>query len=378
MVPVEVWYRILKFLDPTELCAVKTVCHDWTHYILSDAPWIEHMKCQFGTRYEKARFLLDPTLTSKDRFWRASKLHQNWVSGERVSETLGGVLGYIRQIRLEGSVMALNLGDKIKAFDMDVSKSIWQSHEDFTAYHRLTSFDLWKNLVVFPGTSDQTVLNVVDYRTGKQQLQIKTGQNMSVVRVSKATGVLASGGRKIQVWDPERTKEPLLTLQEQHRGVVNCLELERNLITACHKGKKVRVWDIRSGDRVLTLSGHLHLIHCLALNDSFIASGSKDSTLRLWDKRRIESCFSLEGHTSPIRTLAMDDWKIVSGGREHSVMVWDIAKQERLYKIHAAENTQSLAFHETSLFVGGNSLVRHDFTPKKEGKHHDSFECSLS
>lgn len=152
-VPVEVWYRVLKFLNPTELCAVKTVCRDWTHYILSDLPWIQHMKQQFGTRYEKARFLLDPSLTSKDRFWRAHKLHQNWTSGERVSETLGGVLGYIRQIRLEGSVMALNLGDKIKAFDMNVSKAIWQSHEDLTAYHRITSFDLWKNLVIFPGTT---------------------------------------------------------------------------------------------------------------------------------------------------------------------------------------------------------------------------------
>lgn len=93
---------------------------------------------------------------------------------------------------------------------------------------------------------------------------------------------MATGGRKIQLWDQQRLDSPTLTLHEQHRGVVNCLELDQNLLTASHTGKKIRVWDVRTGSRVLTLGGHEHMIHCVAVNDSYICSGSKDHTVRMW------------------------------------------------------------------------------------------------
>lgn len=129
---------------------------------------------------------------------------------------------------------------------------------------------------------DRTALSIYNLERGNQPNFLHTGHTISVVKLSSATAALATGGRKIQLWDQQRLDSPTLTLNEQHRGVVNCLELDQNLLTASHTGKKIRVWDVRTGSRVLTLGGHEHMIHCIAVNDSYICSGSKDRTVRMW------------------------------------------------------------------------------------------------
>lgn len=71
----------------------------------------------------------------------------------------------------------------------------------------------------------------------------------------------------------------------------------------------------------------------------------------------------------------MDDWKIVSGGRDSIVQVWDVSSRKKLYKLHEMETTHCLAFNEYQLYVGGSTLVRHDFTPKLRST---PFDCALS
>lgn len=74
----------------------------------------------------------------------------------------------------------------------------------------------------------------------------------------------------------------------------------------------------------------------------------------------------------------MDDYKIISGGRDHLVMVWDIAKQEMLFKIAEPDSPQSLAFDHSMLYVAGQSLMKHDFSPKKGYVMDSTLECSVS
>jgi len=116
---------------------------------------------------------------------------------------------------------------------------------------------------------------------------------------------LLTGGRQVCLWDLAKTDSgPLLTLKEQHRGIVNCIEVQDNLLVCTHKGKKIRIWDVRyetsrvinlpwldlnwcwlcfrSGNRLFTLQGHSHLIHTVGMNKTDLISGSKDTTMRVW------------------------------------------------------------------------------------------------
>lgn len=85
---------------------------------------------------------------------------------------------------------------------------------------------------------------------------------------------------------------------------------------------------------------------------------------------------TLQGHTRPVRALAMDNWKIVSGARDRVVMTWDLATQTNMYKITEPDSVRSVAFDETNLYVGGVSVVVHDFVPRKGSK--SSSVCSIS
>ena len=151
--PIEVWYRILKCLDPTQLYVVRTVCMAWAHYIDSDAPWLEFTDRYFGKRYENARFLADPSLSTQDRFWRTTRLHQNWNKLPQSSVTLGGTIGHVSQIRLKANTLAINLGSRVKVFDMSATHPVWQLHDELRAGYRIPSFDMWDKFVMLPGTS---------------------------------------------------------------------------------------------------------------------------------------------------------------------------------------------------------------------------------
>ena len=109
---------------------------------------------------------------------------------------------------------------------------------------------------------------------------------------------------------------PLLTVKEQHRGIVNCLELLDGIIFCTHKGKKIRLWDAKSGKRLHTLAGHDHLVHCFGVNGHYLASGSKDKTIKIWDRRQTYApLITLDTHKSSVRALALDKWKLVSGSK---------------------------------------------------------------
>lgn len=130
--------------------------------------------------------------------------------------------------------------------------------------------------------TDPRRLTTFDYLKEKRVSSIQTGQKISFVRYNSSMSLLATGGRKAQVWDLQRPSEPVIVIQEQSDGVVNCMEMDGPILAVSHKGRKARVWDIRSGARIFTLGGHKNLVHCLTMNETYFATGSKDCTVLLW------------------------------------------------------------------------------------------------
>jgi len=151
--PIEIWLRVLRFLDPDGLYALRTVCSRWYHYIDSDPPWIEHLDKYYGSRYAKARFVADPTLTCKERFWRTARLHQDWIRGEQWTSILGGTIGHVKQIKLGENCMAVNLGDGLKLFETTTYTPIWHFPDALLDGYLIPSFDMSRRLIYLPGAN---------------------------------------------------------------------------------------------------------------------------------------------------------------------------------------------------------------------------------
>ena len=52
---------------------------------------------------------------------------------------------------------------------------------------------------------------------------------------------------------------------------------------SCSDDKTIKIWNIETGERYVTLKYHSDGVTCLQFNDYYILSGSYDRTIKLWD-----------------------------------------------------------------------------------------------
>lgn len=75
------------------------------------------------------------------------------------------------------------------------------------------------------------------------------------------------------------------------RGKTLTFSPNGNFLLGGDRNSGIVLWDINSGDRVLTLNGHTNDIETLVFSDDgkMLASGSRDGTILLWDWEKISS-----------------------------------------------------------------------------------------
>ncbi|MEW5304297.1 MAG: hypothetical protein WDW36_006917 [Sanguina aurantia] len=93
----------------------------------------------------------------------------------------------------------------------------------------------------------------------------------------------------------------------------------------------VRLWDLVTGDCLVTLKGHKTAVTALRFNKSGsqLASGSKDTDIILWDVVGETGLFRLRGHKDQVTDLAFlsSQGKLVSCSKDGYVKVWDLETQ---------------------------------------------------
>jgi WD40 repeat protein len=101
----------------------------------------------------------------------------------------------------------------------------------------------------------------------------------------------------------------------------------------------VKVWNARTGEKLLSLTGHKSTVDSVVFspNGQRLASTSHDGTIRFWDPATGATLGILKGHTSPVGNLVFssDGTRLATAGYDMGVRVWDvnpftIASQEAL------------------------------------------------
>lgn len=87
------------------------------------------------------------------------------------------------------------------------------------------------------------------------------------------------------------------------------------------------LWDVATGRRLATLSGHSFYVLCVAFSPdgTLLASGSGDNTMKLWDTTTGRELLTFHGHTKPVRSVAYspDGRWIASAAEDHTVKLWN-------------------------------------------------------
>ena len=131
---------------------------------------------------------------------------------------------------------------------------------------------------------------------------------------------------RLKVWDA-RSGEGLLTLAG-HQYKVMCVAWSPDGKQFASAGdRSFKLWDARSGESILTVTGHEGGVRCVAWapEGRRVLSGGSDGLLKLWDARSGKCLQILTGHEGSVTGVVWspDGKRLYSGGADGKVKLWD-------------------------------------------------------
>ena len=144
--------------------------------------------------------------------------------------------------------------------------------------------------------------------------------------------VSASQNGTVQVWDAESGQHVVSFKGSGDGRIGGSIAFSpdgHRVVSGGSLGKigDLKVFDVRSGQRLLDLKGHTSRVTSVAFSrdGKRIASGSNDKTLKVWDATSGEEILTIRGHTSEVTCVAFspDGKRLASGCFNPWVKIWD-------------------------------------------------------
>lgn len=175
-------------------------------------------------------------------------------------------------------------------------------------------------------------IKVWDLANGKL-LHDRLGHKKSArsVAFDAAGRVLFSGGDKIKVWDV-RTGERFCTLG--HTSAVHCIAVsgDGHLLASGSSDGKIKLWNLETGTLVRSLTGHQGAVQALAISPDGrqLISASQDAKLGIWDLEQGQLIAMVSAHTEAITSLAMnrEGSLAITGSLDRTAKIWDLQTRE--------------------------------------------------
>ena len=101
-------------------------------------------------------------------------------------------------------------------------------------------------------------------------------------------------------------------------------------IVSASDDKTLKIWNVTSGDCILSLEGHGYGgVQSAAFDSSGnrIVSASGDKSVKIWDAKSGECLQTLTAHSECVRSAAFDSsgTRIVSGSEDKTLKIWQLA-----------------------------------------------------
>ena len=122
----------------------------------------------------------------------------------------------------------------------------------------------------------------------------------------------------------------------------------------------VRLWDVRTGQSIETLTGHTSWVTSVAFSSdgNTLASGSEDRTIRLWDVATRQLKNTLIDDPGDVSSVAFspDGTMLASGNWEKTVRLWDVATGQLIATLMGhKEAIRSVAFSPDGSILASGS-----------------------
>ncbi|KAL7641384.1 UNVERIFIED_CONTAM: hypothetical protein RMT77_008524 [Armadillidium vulgare] len=181
--------------------------------------------------------------------------------------------------------------------------------------------------------------------------------------------ISASSDTTVKVWNAH--KGFCMSTLRTHKDYVKALAYakDREQVASAGLDKAIFLWDVQtltaltaSNNTVTTssLNGNKDSIYSLAMNapGTVIVSGSTEKVLRVWDPRTGNKLMKLKGHTDNVKALLVnrDGTQVLSGSSDGTIKLWSLGQQSCLLTIRVHEEAVwALQSNETfsTIYSGG-------------------------
>jgi WD40 repeat protein len=152
------------------------------------------------------------------------------------------------------------------------------------------------------------------------------------------TLVSGSEDQTMRLWDIS-SGQGLMTLQGHTDGVRSAaFSPDGKTLASGSSDQTVRLWEVSSGQGLMTLQGHTEGITSVALSPDgkTLASGSWDRTVRLWEVSSGQGLMTLQGYTNRVESVAFspDGKTLASGNEDQTVRLWEVSSGQGLMTLH--------------------------------------------
>ncbi|KAI9761487.1 MAG: hypothetical protein M4579_000997 [Chaenotheca gracillima] len=180
--------------------------------------------------------------------------------------------------------------------------------------------------IIISGSSDTQVI-IWKFSTGEKIRTIKRAHRESVLnlRFDKRYLITCSKDKTIHVWN----RQELRVIEKQPRGAgprytfdmfaQNALGSETRLANGS-RAKMVPPWTV-----LITLEGHNAAVNAIQVYGDQIVSASGDRSIKVWNLRTGQCIMSIPGHGKGIACVQFDGRRIVSGSSDNCVKIFDRA-----------------------------------------------------
>ncbi|MBL7187157.1 MAG: protein kinase [Phycisphaerae bacterium] len=148
---------------------------------------------------------------------------------------------------------------------------------------------------------------------------------------SASGGTVGSGSVKVL---DTATGSVVMTLQHNDLVYTVAYSPDGKRIASAGVERTIKIWDVASGDEVMTLRGHENWIWWIAFSPDGrrIVSSSNDKTIKVWDANNGTEMMTLRGHHELVWSVVFspDGKRIASGNWNKTIKVWDVASGNEL------------------------------------------------
>ena len=204
--------------------------------------------------------------------------------------------------------------------------------------------------------SNDGVARLLDTTTGKQIRRFESNSGVTSVTLSADNRyVLANELGRLKLWDVASGKE---IHEWQGYIIASPFSSDGRFVLIGNNdnnGHVAQVWNIASGEDVLSFEGHSQTISSVAFSpdDQFVLTGSFDKTARLWDRDTGAEIRRFEAYSEVYSVAFSPDGRFVLTGHEDkTARLWDAdsGKEVRRFEGHSAP-VLSVAFSPDGRFV---------------------------